>query len=220
MLNTKRLNVIYSNVYCLRKYRSVEDIENILFLLQYDHLKEKKYPLYCVKTHIGKNGVRVEYISDLLRVGKQKSIHYEGYGWRLYRTIENLYKKYKRVSNEDIEVLVHTIISTQKLNEKYFVCNEYNDKYRKRARLTIRTQEYLFLPFVKRILGAMSIISVIILLVTVYFVYFNKTVELTTEKYCSVMEISMIGFVSFISWIYMTKKWMCPTKYEVEHSSN
>lgn len=217
MLNIMRLNVIYSFVYDLRKYKTIEEVENILFLLQYDHLNEKKYPLFHVKTHIGKNGIRVEYISDLLRISKRQSVDYKGYGLHLYRSIEKLYKKYKRISNEDIDKMVHNIISTQKLNKKYFVYNEYNNKYRKKARLTIRLNEYLFLPIVRNLLGLMSILSVFIMIASMYFTYVNKIVELSKEKYYFIVEIMLIGLISFIVWMYLTKKWMRPTEYELKH---
>lgn len=216
MLRKNILHAIYTSVHNLRDYKSTDEIEGMLFLLQYDYLNKVGFPLYPVKTYIGDNGIHMEYISDLLKVSEPIDIYNNGLWFTYYKelAVKEYYQKYSGCSSEEINMLVKEIISTNDLNMKYFVYGNYDYRYIKKARLTIRESKQFFSYCIKCTLVLFYILPLYSLGTLLYVSGIRRVSE---EKYLFVYRFLVIGAICFIIWVLWTNKWKRPTDYELEH---
>ena len=214
MLNLEVLHTIGKLVKDLRDFTCAEEIEEMLFLLQYDYINKEGSPLYPVKTYIGENGIHIEYISDLLKVSKPLDVYSYSALFKYYYIIEEYYQKYKRCSSEEIKMMVKEIIDTKDLNEKYFVYDNYDYRYIKKARHEVRASKHIYVYYLKAALVLLYILPLIALGILHYL---SRIRTLSEEKYIFAYRFLVIGVICFIVWLIWTIKWRRPTDYEIEH---
>ena len=215
MLNLEVLHTIGKLVKDLRDFTCAEEIEEMLFLLQYDYINKEGSPLYPVKTYIGENGIHVVFISDLLKVSEPLDVYSYSALFKYYYIIEEYYKKYSRCSSEEIKMMVKEIIDTKDLNEKYFVYDNYDYRYIKKARHEVRASKHIYVYYLKAALVLLYILP----LPSVGIIHYYATIRpMSEEKYLFVYRFLVIGVICFIIWLIWTIKWRRPTDYEIEHA--
>ncbi|MFV0393963.1 MAG: hypothetical protein ACK5LC_06160 [Coprobacillaceae bacterium] len=112
------------------KRAKIHDVENVLFLMQYNRLKDENKPLYEGETYITEEGIKVSIVSDLLRVMPMEEFTFYPNKPSIFIKVPNIYtieknrkeaEQYAKITTEEISKRVIQIIESNDLDKRYFV---------------------------------------------------------------------------------------------------
>lgn len=137
---------------------TIEGIEMILLLMQFESLKKYQVPLLLFKIYIYDGRIYHEYLSEILRVAQSKHIIDERYRiWTYLKKYkyDDMLKKYSKYSEEELNEMVENIVASKNLNEKYFIkgCPKKRKVLLFRARYTFNKRwlsyllDYIAVPY-------------------------------------------------------------------------
>lgn len=165
-------------MYFSQKKQTIDNIvklERILFLMQFDSLKEYEEPLLLYKTYYNDSGdIYLPLLSDLLRVAPTHNgtdLFYFA-RWKLERFhYDERLKLYMKMSDDLIVKEIKNILDNNQLNKHYFVKgeNSHQKLYRKQARRIVH-KGYVVSFFLKRL----SVCFMICLALYHLLFYFHK----------------------------------------------
>lgn len=214
-MNLKKSNIIYSIFLDnIGGNRDVQTIEYLIFLTQLESIKELKKPMLNNIIYIQNKTIRIEYISDLLRVGSKTYIAYRGNDITQMFPYVDILHKYDKYTNDEIEDLIKKIVIDKNLDETLFLNENYKNKYRKIARFVMNQHNHLISKMILYILiGLPCIVLFIMTLIGTYFVSrYPEKVQIGMEHISLFMIIDLLLLITFVCWIFI---WMRPTKYEI-----
>ncbi|MGX8851077.1 hypothetical protein [Amedibacillus sp. YH-ame10] len=199
------------------KNNSIEIFEDLLFLVQYDVLKQGKRSFLRGKIYLYDNKVRIKYLSDLLRVSSFHFFRPKGASLNSLNSYIEIMKKYMKLSDQEIVDKVMNIIKNEKLDEKYFEFKKYDSKpMRYMARISANGSENMY-GFIRTYLVSVPTLAMFLALVFVSIYVASVDIELFIKNLPIIAFFIVIEFVMIGIWVIWTWKWMKPTKYEIEN---
>ena len=177
------------------------------------------------KIYIYENSIRIEHLSDLLRVSEVLSERLASNRYNLFLEIDpmaqmNKMKKYKKMfdkyvkySDEEINGLVNRSIIDRKLDPLYYTFRGYNRKFiRIRARMTANQDGHFIKYFLWLFYGLINLAIIVPLIVSLLIP--NSITKMSINQYIS---YSILALLCFIPWMLWTRKWMRPTPFEIKN---
>lgn len=210
-----RIEKIYSTlgyVYFSKK-SNIGILEYIIFLIQYDSLNQS--PFLKEKIYIDRYNIRIEYLSDLLRVGHFNYFLPRGANTSTLDKYVIELRKYMNLSDGDIQKKVFDIIDNVELNNRYFVYDKYsNKKLRILARLKIKSLEHAWKGYFRLILFAMLVGLFIAICISFPIAIYNDVYYVNIKLVSIVMIMEIILLIIYLYWTWL---WMRPSKYELDN---
>ena len=220
----------YTSICCTylkkNKMATIEDAEKVLFLMQYDRFKKEKRLVYEGMTYISEKGIRITYISDLLRVMPPTELGF--YPSRptvllrrpSFHTIlrnEKEAKEYAKLSFEEINEKVNAIIENEKLSRWDFTFKKYKNKKRRiQARYKARVSSKKSSKDMLELFGFFFLGIFVMMMIMFNIALLIKIVIGTVEKGEILMCIVLLLLV-LIPWLIEFYRWTRPTDFEIEN---
>lgn len=203
-----------------------ENLENILFLLQYDSLQDKKNkkPFIPYKIYIDGDVIRIRFISDLFQVIKTMGNYWIGargsfppipwHGPTDEYKYMNLLEKYKSLPIEQIKLRVNEIMKSENLDSKYFIYGKYDDKFMRKIARFLAYGENNF--YKEKLFWFVLMIIVVCFGVLLTLPHYEDIIVYDMNTlYTGFIMGAGIGIVIWFIWIW--KIVMTPTQFEMDN---
>lgn len=199
-----------------------DEIEKILFLMQYDALRNGRKPVYKYRTYIEDNKIRIKYMSDLLRVMTLTDI---AIGRTNVSFADKEYiqenkehiQEYIGFSNEKLDEVVNWVVKDGVLAPKYFTFKKYNNKI---MRLFARFQNWFINHHALKgyvfVALTMFLLAMLVCCAVLISIFMSLGKEYYDQTMIVIKGLITIVIIAFIPWLALTIKITRPTKYEKE----
>lgn len=216
------------NELCFKEFKSMhenrpEKIERILFLMQYEALKEGKNPVYKYKTYIDGGTIQIKYLSDLLRVMPlteiivaERDVGYTG-RQEVIKNREEI-RKYAKLTNDKINELVAWVLENEEFDSKYFVYEIYRNKKRRLfARIAYYTATRHFLKAFA-FLNLTMFFAASIIASVVFIMLLPKLMSMVDNFPVEVViTAGLLPIFIGILWLIWVWRWTRPIQYEIDN---
>ncbi len=202
----------------------IDQLMRILFLIQINSLKTKGKPFYRYKTYFDGKKVSIAYLTDLLEISPIIVFSNDHiYGNRKMKSYLKFFKKYIKMSEQDIINKINQYIDNNKAGKYYKISSYTNHNLRRIARLKINNEtKGIVKVILRKFLGFLALSFMMPLIGIVYLFEINFSVgKLSNQDLLQIIIVlSILSFIFGAIWWLWTWRWMQPTEYEISKNRN
>lgn len=209
---------VYGNL-CARFNRqypkeSIYKLEKILFLMQYESIKQYNLPLLAYNTYIYEGKIYLPYVSDLLRVAKahpDTDDYYFIYSKVRKYKYDKMMKTLANKTEQELDIEIELLIRENKLQRGYFFFEPWdNKKMRKLARFMTNKKSWMFVFF-----GPIAFLWFLALLTVIINLIIPNSGFYTIKEGIQALIFLFPIFILCVYIVFLLP--LKPTKFEIEN---
>lgn len=192
---------------------SIYKLEKILFLMQYESIKQYNSPLLAYNTYIYEDKIYLQYVSDLLRVAKA---HPDTDDYFIYSKVrkykyDKMMKTLANKTEQELDIEIELLIRENKLQRGYFFFEPGNNKNMRRlVRFMTNKKSWMFVFF-----GPIAFVWILSLLTVIINLIIPNSGFYTIEEGIQALIFLFPIFILCVYIVFLLP--LKPTKYEIEN---